>query len=71
MLERIFRQLCDCFPHAAIIFALTTPMNPDGNIGLNPRTNREIEKYNAVAGEVMRKLGVTVNDGSSAQFAGR
>jgi lysophospholipase L1-like esterase len=62
MLERIYRQLCDCCPNAAIIFALTTPMNPDGSAGLNPRTNSEIEKYNAVACDVMGKLGVTVND---------
>jgi lysophospholipase L1-like esterase len=62
MLERIYRQLCDCFPNAEIVFALTTPMNPDGRVGLNPRTNIEIEKYNAVAVDVMRKIDVTVND---------
>lgn len=62
MLERIYDQLCDCFSDAKVIFALTTPMNPDGQIGLNPRTNQEIETYNAVARDVMNKLGVTVND---------
>jgi lysophospholipase L1-like esterase len=62
MLARIYRQLGDCFPNATIIFALTTPMNPTGMVGLNPRTNGEIEHYNAVANGLMRKLGVPVND---------
>ena len=62
MLERIFRQLCVCFPNAKIIFALTTPMDPDGSIGLNPRTNCEIRVYNFIASKVMKRLGVYVND---------
>lgn len=62
MLERIYKQLSTCFPKAKIIFALTTPMNPDGSIGLNPRSNIEIERYNAVAREVMNRLHVPVND---------
>jgi len=62
MLERIYHKLCAGFPNAKIIFALTTPMNPDGTVGNNPRTNVEIERYNSVACKVMRKLGGQVND---------
>ena len=62
MLARIHHQLRECFPNAAIVFALTTPMNPDGITGLNPRSNREIEAYNTVARDTMDTLGVPVND---------
>ena len=62
MLERICRQLRFFCPKAKIVFALTTPVHPDNIPMSNPRSNSEIEKYNAVAVEVMKKLGVKVND---------
>lgn len=62
MLKRIYKQLKLFFPNAKIIFALTTPMNPDGSQGNNPRTTEEIRKYNDVAIDVMKKLNVPVND---------
>jgi lysophospholipase L1-like esterase len=62
MLERIYARLTAYCPKATIIFALTTPMNPDGSMGANPRTNAEIATYNEAAKRTMEKLGVEVND---------
>lgn len=62
MLERIYRKLRIFCPNAKIVFALTTPVNPANIPMANPRSNSEIEKYNAVAAEVMKKLDVKVND---------
>jgi lysophospholipase L1-like esterase len=62
MLERIYNRLRIFCPKARIIFALSTPMNPNGNFGNNPRTNSEIERYNSIAYKVMAKLGVEVNN---------
>jgi len=62
MLERIYRKMRALCPNSKIIFALTTPMNPDGDGGNNPRTNAEIEQYNSVACNVMNKLGVQINN---------
>ncbi len=50
------------FPCAKIIFATTTPMNPNGKVGINPRYNSEIDRYNELACEVCRREGVEVND---------
>ena len=55
----ILRKL---FPNAKIIFATTTPMNPNGKVGVNPRTNAEVERYNEIATEVCRKEGIEIND---------
>lgn len=62
MLERIYRRLIAYCPKAKIVFALTTPMNPAGTIGKNPRSNQEIQCYNQAAAELMQRLGVPVND---------
>jgi hypothetical protein len=62
MLERIYNRLCLFYPNAKIIFALTSPMNPDGRVGDHPRTNSEIKQYNSIACKVMKELGVEVND---------
>jgi hypothetical protein len=62
MLERIHRRLIACCPNAGIVFALTTPMHPAMPALGHPRTNAEIERYNAVAADVMQRLGVPVND---------
>ena len=55
----ILRKL---FPNAKIIFATTTPMNPNGKVGVNPRTNAEVERYNEIATAVCREEGVEIND---------
>jgi len=62
MLERIHGQLRKRLPNAKIVFALTTPMNPAAGACQNPRSNREIVEYNAVARAVMGKLGAPIND---------
>ena len=62
MLERICRKMRSLCPKAEIVFALTTPVNPANIPMTNPRSNSEIEKYNAVAIEVMKKMEVSVND---------
>lgn len=52
------------FPNAKLIFATTTPMNPDGGStsGVNPRSCEEIDRYNSVAVKVAREHGVIIND---------
>lgn len=62
MLGRICRKLRTLCPNAKIIFALTTPVHPENIPMANPRSNSEIEKYNAVAAEVMEKFDVKIND---------
>ena len=62
MLERIYCHLRKFCPNAQIVFALTTPVTSTKGPAGNPRSNSEIEKYNAVAVEVMNKLGVRIND---------
>ncbi len=55
----LFRQ---AFVNAKIIFATTTPMNPNGIVGTNPRTNDQIDKYNKIAVEVCKAYNVPVSD---------
>ena len=62
MLRRIDGHLRVCFPNAKIIFALTTPMNPDGLTSANVRTTENVRIYNAIACTVMNELGVPIND---------
>ncbi len=62
MLERIHARLAKYCPRAKIIFALTTPMNPNGSQGANPRTTEQIAGYNETARKLMGRLGVPVND---------
>lgn len=50
------------FPNAKIIFATTTPMNPNGKVGVNPRSNAEVERYNEIAAAVCRAEGVEIDD---------
>ena len=56
--------LREAFPNARLVFATTTPMNPDGgSTGCNePRTSEEIARYNQIAVEVVEKRGIPVND---------
>ena len=62
MLERITVHIRRIFPNAKVVFATTTPMNPDGSQSENTRTTADIAAYNKVAKSVMKRLGVTVND---------
>ena len=52
------------FPNAKLIFATTTPMNPDGGStgGVNPRSNDEINRYNRIAVEIATQNGVAISD---------
>ena len=59
ILIRLIRQE---FVNAKIIFATTTPMNPNGIVGRNPRTNAQIDLYNQIASEVCAEYGVPVSD---------
>lgn len=62
MLQRIYHRLRCYFPKAKIVFATTTPANPNGIMGVNPRTNEEIRQYNQAAIHLMDKLNVFVDD---------
>ena len=51
------------FPNARLVFATSTPMNPDPSaVEPSPRSNEELDAYNRVAVEVMKECGVAVND---------
>lgn len=62
MLERIHNAIVRIFPNAKVIFATTTPMNPNGMPAANERTTAEIIEYNKAAVKTMNKLGAEVND---------
>ena len=59
MIIRLLRKL---FVNAKLTFATTTVMNPNGSVGVNPRYNDEIDRYNQIAVEVSKAEGVVVND---------
>ena len=63
-LNLLIELLKKFFPNAKLIFATSTPMNPDplSMTIPNPRSNEEIDRYNRVAKEVAKKHGVTVSD---------
>lgn len=61
-LERIYKKLRFLFPNAKIIFALSTPVIEEGGRADFMRYNKEIREYNNAAQELMKKLGVQVND---------
>ncbi|MGI6279973.1 MAG: SGNH/GDSL hydrolase family protein [Acutalibacteraceae bacterium] len=61
-IKMIIALLRKIFVNAKIIFATTTTMNPNGSIGLNPRSNSEIDRYNQVAVKVATEQGVLIND---------
>ena len=51
------------FPNAKLIFATSTPMNPDPTVPeASPRSNEELDEYNRVAVAVMDECGVAVSD---------
>lgn len=61
-IQMIIRLLRKFFPKAKLVFATTTTMNPLGIVGVNPRSNEEIERYNRIAVEVATDAGIMVND---------
>ena len=62
MLKRIYYRLMRYFPKAKVIFATTSPANPNGIMGVNPRNNEQISEYNQAAIRTMHELGVQVDD---------
>lgn len=63
-IQMIIDLLRKFFPNAKLIFATTTPMNPDGGStgGVNPRSNDDIKRYNAIATAVAEKNDVEISD---------
>lgn len=59
---RIIQKLRKLFPRAKIVFATTTAMNPTGIVNVNPRTNAEIERYNAAGVKAALENGARVYD---------
>ena len=47
---------------AAFMLAASTPMNPNGSMGMNVRTTESIRRYNAAAVAVAQSEGVSIND---------
>lgn len=60
--RKIIRRIRRYWPEAKIVFATTTPMNPNGSMGRNVRTTESIKRYNAAAVAVALEEGVAVND---------
>ncbi len=58
----IVQQMKRIFPNAKLVFATTTPMNPAYPETVNPRTTEDIIAYNDMAKQVMKELGVAIND---------
>jgi len=63
-IEMIIALLKDFFPNAKLVFATTTPMNPDGGDtgGYDTRTSEAIAQYNKIAAGVVKEHGISVND---------
>ena len=62
-ITKIVKMINLFFPNAKIMFATTTPMNPNTpNVIINNRTTKEIMAYNKRAKKTCKKLNVPVND---------
>ena len=61
MLRRVHTRLRNLFPAAEIVFATTTPVD-EAQTGVFYRSNKEIRQYNRIACEVLRPLGVRINE---------
>lgn len=62
-LKRIVGQLRIFFPSAELVFFTTTPVSTSYNgVMINPRSNEEIEKYNAIACRTLNEQNVKVYD---------
>ncbi len=61
--ERITKRLRFLFPHAKLIFAASTPVLEYGFIdGFEMRYDRDIERYNEIARDVITRYGCEYND---------
>ena len=61
-IRMIIFQIRKFFPNATVIFATTSPMNPDGQTSYNPRSNAEVTRYNQIALEITSELDIPVID---------
>lgn len=61
-IDRICVRIQKCFPNAKVIFATSTHVLSDKMDANFKRYNEDIESYNAVAVEIVRKYGFEVND---------
>lgn len=62
MLKKIYKRIRFLFPNAKVIYALTTPVIEELAKPEFFRSNKDIERYNEKAKEVMSECGVEVND---------
>ena len=61
-IRRIIKRIRTTFPNAKVVFATSTPMNPNGTCSINYRTTEDIIRYNEAALSVVREMNVEVND---------
>ena len=61
-LQIIIDMVSEIFPRAKLVMATTTTMNPSGQMGVNPRTNEEISRYNEIVKAVASKNNIPIND---------
>ena len=61
MLGRVHTRIRNLFPEAEIIFATTTPVD-EARISAYFRSNEEINQYNRIARDLLRPLGVRINE---------
>lgn len=61
-IEILISSFKKLFINAEVVFSTTTPMNPNGEKGINIRTTEEIAKYNRIAKRVCRKNNVKIID---------
>ena len=61
-LGQIARRIRLLFPRAVSVFALSTPIVEEGYGPDFRRSNREIERYNGIAREVLTKEGTLIDD---------
>jgi lysophospholipase L1-like esterase len=61
-LQIIIDMISALFPHAKIVMATTTTMNPNGDNGGNPRSNEEISRYNGIIKSAAEKNNIFIND---------
>ena len=62
MLVRTYEKIKRFLPNAKIVFATTTPMNPNGDVGPNPCYDEDVQRYNEIAKSVLTPLGCEILD---------
>ncbi len=63
-MDVLIKLLKKFFPNATLVFATSTPMNPDTVtfVEPNPRSDEELDVYNCAAVEIAQKHGVLISD---------